>query len=169
MSKRIVILGTNHRAQAHYDDEPNEIGKVLECLLKRHSDTRAILEERDSKGCWPREGSVVAKARGLSWENIGTPDGPEFDTGHKLNELGIHIYGPLRNQIRREEYFLDRIRSIMDTRDQGLFICGLAHIQSMGEKLFNSGFVVEAYEWQPNEQNCNPRRVTLHSEFSGPG
>ncbi len=153
MSKRIVILGTNHRAQAHYEGMGNELRNILTCLLTVHGRTEVIFEEWDHSG-WPTEGSVVAQERGLAWENVGTPDKPEFNTGGKLKNPPVPViictYGPLENQIRREQYFLDRIGSILNSRDHGLFVCGLAHIQSMGEKLLNLGFEVEIYEWQPD-------------------
>jgi hypothetical protein len=153
MSKRIVILGTNHRAQAHYDEQPNELRNILRCLLMVHSGIQVIFEEWDPSGLVSTEGSIMAKENGLSWENVGTPDEPRFHTGGKLKQPPIPVvlctYGPLENQIRREQYFLDRIKSIMSSRDHGLFVCGLSHIQSMGEKLLNLGFAVEIYEWQP--------------------
>lgn len=148
----MVIIGTNHRAQAQYDGAVNEFRNILSCLLIMHDNIQVIFEEWDLCG-WPTVASVIAKERGLSWENVGTPDTPEFLTGGKLRQPPVPVvictYGPLENQVRRERYFLDKIESSMANRDHGLFVCGLAHIQSMGEKLLNLGFAVETYEWQP--------------------
>jgi hypothetical protein len=97
-----------------------------------HGGTQVIFEEWDLNG-WPTIGSVIAKERGLPWENVGTPDTPEFQTGGKLQcppvPVVICTYGPIENQTCRERYFLDRIKSIMADRDHGIFVCGLAHIQ----------------------------------------
>lgn len=160
VKKRIVVVGINHRVQGHsqLDGGTNEFRNVLECLLEEHSGIQVIFEEWgfvDWVNPGPLSvGNVLANELGLPWENVGTPDRPEFQTTGRFHcpkvSGDVFTYGPIENQIYRENHFTKRIEKIMADRNAGLFVCGLAHLHSMSEKLRRSGFAVEAYEWQPN-------------------
>lgn len=99
-------------------------------------------------------GRRVAESRNLPWKNIGTPDEPQFATDGKTllgnGELPILVteYGPIENQTNRERWMTGKIVEFMDGFNDGLFVCGLCHVQSMAEKLVALEFDVRGYTWQ---------------------
>jgi hypothetical protein len=158
--KRIVILGTNHCVQWRDYDDTNQFEQILRILSVKYS-TQVVLEEWTPREAWcPSSMSTVghrlANEQGLPWMNVG-PDEAEFSTDeigdltHGSVSVRIRAYGPIQNQTGREESMLRKIKEIMDGYSDGLFVCGLAHLHSMAEKLANLEFAIEAYQWQRPE------------------
>jgi hypothetical protein len=142
--KRIIILGTNHAVQY----SSNDFKSVIGALVKQY-ESRTIVEEVD----WYEQtrGHEVADENHLVWHGACPPETDDYaDTGEKEQIASIRItnYGPISKQIKRERFMQERVVAAMVNYESGLLICGLAHAQSMAEKLISSGFDVTVYEWQ---------------------
>jgi hypothetical protein len=74
----------------------------------------------------------------------------EYSTTDSVQIAGTDVltYGTVGNQVNRETYMLAECGKALEGYNVALFICGLAHLGSMAEKLVGMGFQVEAYEWQ---------------------
>jgi hypothetical protein len=151
MKKRIIILGTNHCVQASDYSGTTYSKNLLSSLLRKHQ-SQVLFEEWQVPEFVQTIGKGLAVEYGLPWENLGTPDEPEFATDEVLCNsevpVAVRAYGPIQNQINRERFMLDKIVRLMINHNDGFFICGLSHIHSMAEKLITVGFDVEGYQWQ---------------------
>jgi hypothetical protein len=146
-------LGTKHSVQVPDHEHATSFRNLLGCLLKKH-ETEAIFEEWIVPEPTQTIGSILANECGLSWRNVGTPKRPEFETDEMLllgwpeMPVAVCTYGPIQNQINREQFMLDKITQDMADRNSGLFICGLSHVHSITEKFIGRGFDTEGYQWQ---------------------
>jgi hypothetical protein len=150
--KTVVIVGTNHRVQGCDYKDTQLFKQVLVCLLTKHSDIDSIFEEWEQPKLWSTVGCNLAHEQNLPWDSVGTPNEPRFEAYGVLREpscsVAIPMYGPIQNQVNREQFFIKKINEIMANHNHGLFICGLNHVHSMSEKLTALGFGVETYTWQ---------------------
>jgi hypothetical protein len=59
----------------------------------------------------------------------------------------LREYGPIALQTAREQYMLDQIQEATRELQAALLIAGLAHHQSLAEKLAGLGYEFEAFCW----------------------
>jgi hypothetical protein len=145
--KKIIVVGTTHDEQ-----RASNIGTVLEKRLDYITKNHAtIIIEEWTYGDFSTIGSRIAEAKSLEWCNAGTPLDEEFETflpqplwidGDCLTH---HPYGPMSAQIKREAYMIKEIMRSMTDHKTGIFICGMAHLHSICEKLYLAGFNVEGF------------------------
>ncbi len=149
MRKKIILVGTNHGVQGQDFNGTNQFQKIIIALMVKH-DIQLIFEEWDwLETSWITVGHKIAIDRSLPWKNVGTPNEPEYETCSDFLTSGgaVTVYTPT-TQSTREICMLGNIRQTMKDYNAGMFILGLAHMQSMSEKLILLGFEIEAYEWQ---------------------
>lgn len=148
---KVIVLGTNHDLQEKDYGGTNEFRDVVHYLI-REWQVEIVMEEWTST----RGGTVgqrLASELRIEWFNVGTPGSADFKTDSPLFDpmeeppLVIYRFSPLAVHIRREEYMIVGIRKTMVGKSCGMFIVGLAHLQSISEKLLNAGFEVEAFSW----------------------
>jgi len=149
--KKIVLVGTDHQLQ--YSD-CRTFERIVRELIELNC-AQVVLEEGDPVGegrcsALTTVGHRVAEEKSLLRQNIAPAAKGEFSTTDcvRIAGMDIHTYGPVVNQINRENYMLGELERAMEKHNAALFICGLAHLGSMAEKLVGMGFQVEAYEWQ---------------------
>jgi hypothetical protein len=144
--KKITLFGTKHHQAGK---APPGIREAIEFLVEE-VEPEAVLEEW-SKTQPQSLASVVAKGRGIPWEDIGTPNTAEFKTydhTHALDFPGgpakLRQHGPIDVQEKREAAMCENIRKSMSARQVALFVLGMAHLHSMFVKLAKD-FDVSAY------------------------
>lgn len=148
---KVIILGTNHTIQEKDYNDSDEFRGVIEYLVRTWQVEILMEEWTSNKGA--TVGQRLASDLRLEWVNVGTPSTAEFKTHIPLCDpmeeppLVIDRFGPLPVHIKREEYMVSEIQKTMIGRSSGLFIVGLAHLQSMSEKLLKAGYEVEAFNW----------------------
>lgn len=155
--RKLAILGTRHQA---LEDGPNpEFQEALTLIIQRFN-VQIVFEEWSTT----RSESVchhLAKKRGLIWQDVGTPDLPEFKTDEldralfnymSPNRVEVHGYGPLVAQRAREELMVKNIGDFSSTWDSGLFVVGVTHLHSMMERLVLL-YAVEGFSWLPKVQS----------------
>jgi hypothetical protein len=154
-SKLIVALATYHEFQ-HIGHKLNGRFQGAIELIQSEHDPQVILEEWRPR---PDEASFASTLQTptLKWENVGTPDEPQFKTSveclnyypptYDPTRPSLREYGPLQTQELRENYMVERIRRAMEPHKVGLFIVGLAHLHSILVKIEAAGFEVRGYSW----------------------
>jgi hypothetical protein len=153
-SKVVVALATYHEFQRNNHRLNARYRAAIELVLNECG-ADVILEE-----WWYRPEPSFAstlQTPTLKWENVGTPDEPEFVTSvaclnydpssYDPSKPSLREYGPLRAQELREAYMVDRISQCMRSHKVGLFIVGLAHLHSMLVKLRSAEFDVRGFSW----------------------
>lgn len=148
---KVIVLGTNHDIQEKDYKGTNEFRAVLEYIIRVWQIELVMEEWTSTKGS--TAGHRLASDLNIQWFNVGTPSIEEFKTDIPLCDpmeeppIVIDRLGPLSVHIKREGFMVTEIQKAMIGRNCGLFIVGLAHLQSMSEKLLNLGFEVEAFNW----------------------
>lgn len=148
---KVVVLGTNHDVQERDYKGSNEFRAVVEYVIRLWHVDILMEEWTSTKGS--TVGQRLASDLDIQWFNVGTPSLPEFKTHIPLCDpmeeppIVIDRLSPLSVHIKREGYMVTEIQKAMHGRDCGMFIVGLAHLQSMSEKLMSAGFEVEAFNW----------------------
>jgi hypothetical protein len=148
--KTIILFGTKHYRAV---GAPLGIREIIEYLINEADsdvDCEVILEEWSDTA--PQSlANAVANDRGLPWENIGTPDLPEFKTyppdpalGVPYGTANIRRHGPIDVQEKREAAMCENIRVAMSACETALIVIGMAHLQSMCVRLAGV-FNVQAY------------------------
>jgi hypothetical protein len=169
MSKKIVLITTEHWFQDHDCSAQGELWNILLYLVEIYA-PQVILEEwklDDSETL----GRKIANAKlSGAWRSISPPRelklnwpvDPEHDgRGYRnLDGLTLLEYGPIKLQTDREKYMIERIQEETRESKTGLVIAGLAHHQSLAEKLTNLGYVVEAFCWVRPSPNVIPEFVS---------
>jgi hypothetical protein len=144
--KKVIVVGTLHEQQMI-----EGVGTIFEERLRsyiRRSNVSIVIEE------WKFDddqtlGKRLADDLAIAWRNAGTPKQEEFETYGPcplwLDSSCVteRPYGPIEAQVRRESYMIDRICAEMTDHTAGLFICGIAHLHSISEKLHQVGYKVE--------------------------
>lgn len=155
VKKKIVLITTEHSIQAHDylpEGQPpqGEFRNILLYLQKTFS-PQIILEEWRSNGSPTIGRSIADKRLKGAWRNISPP--PELNlswNGYRnLDRLTLREYGPIPLQTKREQYMLDKIQESMTTLQVAILVVGLAHHQSLAEKLTMAGYEIEAFWWLP--------------------
>jgi hypothetical protein len=153
-NKLVVALATFHQLQKNGHPTNARFRSALELVRSSHP-FEVITEE----WWYETEPSFASTLQTLTlkWENVGTPDEPQFETwrrglnchpmDHVQSKPMLPEYGPLEVQHRREAYMTARIVDVMKPYSVGLFIVGLGHLHSMLTSLHNSGFDVKGYSW----------------------
>jgi hypothetical protein len=148
---KVIVFGTSHDIQKNDFYGTNEFRAVLEYVIRVWQVNFVMEEWTSTKGS--TVGQRLASDLNIQWFNVGTPSIAEFETQIPLFDpmeqppMIIDRLSPLSVHIKREGYMVTEIQRAMFGRDCGLFIVGLAHLQSMSEKLLNGGFEVEAFNW----------------------
>ena len=157
--KKIVVLATTHECQINGNSLNSEFEKRLEYLKLKFA-AQTIMEEWSTKNNKSFADQFAAD-RSLHWTNVGTPNEKRFKTfygpinfpGHEgtfspdWDAPTMNEYGPIKNQENREQWMVKKIKTEMQTFEQGILILGLAHLHSLCAKLFSCGFEVHAYSW----------------------
>ncbi len=152
--KVVLALATYHELQ-HNGHRLNErLRGAIELIASEHG-VQVILEE-----WWARPEPSFAstlQTPALKWENVGTPDEPQFKTSvaclnyyppaYDPSKPSLREYGPLVAQELREAYMVERIKQCMQLHKVGLFIVVLAHLHSMLVKIEAAGFEVRGFSW----------------------
>jgi hypothetical protein len=148
-SKKVIVVGTNHGKQ-EVSEKPTLFERKLRNYVER-AHVSVIIEEwkfDDDKTI----GKRIADSLSIAWCNAGPPMQEQFKTYEPcplwldascVTELR---YGPIEAQIKREAYMIDRICSAMTDHAVGLFVCGMAHMHSISEKLHSAGYDVDGYD-----------------------
>jgi hypothetical protein len=153
MSKKIVMITTEHSIQEH-DYAPQsgppqgEFRNILLYLVATFS-PQIILEEWRPDGSSTIGRSVADGKLAGAWHAIGPPADLNLSWhGYRnLDGLMLREYGPIASQTKREQYMLDRIQEYVHESQVALLIAGLAHHQSLAEKLTNLEYEIEALYW----------------------
>lgn len=149
MNKKVIIVGTNHGKQ-EVSEKPTLFERKLRNYIER-ARVSVIIEE------WKLDddntiGKRIADSLSIAWCNACPPKQEQFETndpypvwldGSRETELR---YGPIEAQINREAYMIDRICLAMTDHAVGLFVCGMAHMHSISEKLHRAGYGVDGYD-----------------------
>ena len=147
--KKIVIVGTFHEKQ-RISDTPSIFEKKLRNYVGRAGASIIIEEHRfeDDKTI----GKRISDELSIAWSNSGPPNLKRFETCDPCRFLldGDWVterrYGPIEAQIERESYMIDKICSAMADHAVGIFVCGMAHMHSVSEKLHRTGYDVEGVD-----------------------
>jgi hypothetical protein len=154
---RIVILGTQHACQENGNIHNPKLQVRLD-FLREQFDATIVMEEW-SENRKPSFASTLS----VPYSNIGTTSEGKYSTypsdirypGYRgsLDDAPSHPemaeYGPLEHQGNRERAMVANIRRSMEPHKVGILILGLAHLQSMAEKLRDAGYNVAAFTWLP--------------------
>jgi hypothetical protein len=148
VGKKILMITTEHSIQQCDYSPHGEFRNILLYLVATHS-PQQILEEwrsddRSTIGCRIAEEKLEGSWRGisppchlnLSWQGYRNLDG-----------LMLREYGPIALQTAREQYMLGKIQEATQESQTTLLIAGLAHHQSLAEKLASLGYGIEAFYW----------------------
>jgi hypothetical protein len=154
MSKKIVMITTEHSIQENdyaSQGQPTqgEFRNILLYLVATFS-PQLILEEWRPDGSSTIGRRVADEKMAGAWRAIGPPSvlNLSWHGYRNLDGLMLREYGPIASQTNREQYMLDQIRESVVESEVTLLIAGLAHHQSLAEKLTTSlGYEVEAFYW----------------------
>ncbi len=148
MSKKIVIITTEHSIQKHDYSPCGEFRNILLYLISAFS-PQLILEEWRSGGSSTIGRDIADEKLAGAWHGISPPTDLKLSWhGYRnLDGLMLREYGPIALQTAREQYMLDRIQELTNESQTALLIAGLAHHQSLAEKLSNLGYDIEAFCW----------------------
>ena len=144
--KKLYLLGTRHYLPTNI---PADIQSAVNTIIEK-CHPQAVLEEWTYSKAHESARANICKPKLLPWRNIGTPDSEEFRTYGETHALdfptgaNIQRYGPILNQIRREDAMRANIVAAMSSFDSAVVGIGVAHLHSMHEKL-SSEFDVDAY------------------------
>jgi len=156
MGKKIILLSTEHAFQEQDSSQKGELWNILLYLVETYAPTLIIeewkagdsltLARRIAKekllGAWHNMSPPFSE--GLTWPKDPDIDGPGF---RNLGRLMLREYGPIHLQTARESYMIQRIQHEAGQSQTILVILGLAHHQSMAEKLVAAGYEVEAFTY----------------------
>jgi hypothetical protein len=143
--RKICLFATHHQFQVDSPMDSAFDGRLRELIQDHNVD--CILEE--GTGLQPKSCvELLADEFGIHWDNIDlsvderkeTPDSAlngKYDT---LQDLTLHS--------TRELSWVKKISATVV--QSGLVIIGLCHVVSLGEKLMQQGFEVEAHVYEPN-------------------
>jgi len=137
--RKVCVLGTNHL----YQDEAYRKGYFLEVrdALSTHKVDFVGEEYSKENGSESFAKRIVdTEYPGVIWKNVDLTKGEREGIPDK-NPSGI---GPLQDldfQIARESAWVQR--TLAETKESALLICGLAHTFSISERLRAGGFEVE--------------------------
>ena len=136
MGKKIVIITTEHLIQEHDYSPRGEFRNIVLYLVSAFS-PQLILEEWKSDGSSTIGRRIADEKVAGVWHNISPPSDLKLHwlEYRNLDGLMLREYGPIKLQTVREQYMLDRIQEF--TNESPLLTAGLAHHQSLSEKLIN--------------------------------
>ena len=145
MTKGIIIFGTTHQQQ-----EVNNTPSIFEKKIRNYilRDNVSIIMEEWKFGDTQTLGKQIADSMSIAWCNAGTPNQEEFRTDNPCpiwldgSCMTESSYGPIEVQIKREAYMIDKIQQAIAEHQVGLFVCGMAHLHSISEKLHLAGYEV---------------------------
>jgi hypothetical protein len=144
-SKSIVVIGTTHEFQGVLDLETC-LAKNLVAFARSDKPT-VLLEEWRSNGD-KTVGMLVAKSLGVDWQLVDTPGlrnyspCPLWVNGECLSH---YPYGPIDVQMKRENLMVAAVINSLSDHDRAIFVCGVAHLHSVMEKLHLRGYEVEGF------------------------
>ncbi len=144
--KVVSVFGTTHELQRE-GCESAEFPQRLEHEVRRRRATIIIEEWKIGEN--NTVGKQIADKLGIDWCNADTPltePYETFDPSPLWLDCGCvthRDYGPIEHQILREEWMIARISEAMVMHEASVFVCGIAHLQSISEKLHRSGFDVK--------------------------
>jgi hypothetical protein len=147
MSK-IVLITTEHSIQKYDYSALGEFRNILLYLISVFS-PQLILEEWSADDYSTIGRHVADEKEGVSWHGISPP--PELELSwlayRNLDGLMLREYGPIALQISREQFMLAQIQKLIVGSQTAMLIAGLAHHQSLAEKLSGLGYEIEAFCW----------------------
>jgi hypothetical protein len=164
--KRIILITTEHLIQRRDYSDQGEFRNIILYLVATFS-PQIILEE------W-REGSSLTVGRRIAndklpgaWYNISPP--PKLNLtwrGYRnLDGLMLQEYGPISLQTAREQYMLDRILNLTNQSETALVIAGLAHHQSLSEKLLSLQYEVQSFCFVIPGDPIDPIKDSVSSDW----
>jgi hypothetical protein len=152
--KLVVALATFHQLQQNGHPFNARFRAAIQLVRNEHPFEIMMEEWRPTPE--PSFASTLQSST-LKWENVGTPDEPQFKTwsrglnchppDYDSSSPRMPEYGPLEVQERREAYMATRISESMKPYRTGLFIVGLGHLHSMLARVRIAGFDVKGYSW----------------------
>jgi len=148
MSKKIVMITTEHSIQQDDYSPRGEFRNILLYLISTFSPQPIIEEWRsDSHSTIGRR--VADEKLAGAWHGISPPTDLKLSWHEYRNLDGLMLreYGPIALQTAREQYMLDRVQEVTSDSQTALLIAGLAHHQSLAEKLTDLGYEIEAFCW----------------------
>jgi hypothetical protein len=148
MDKKIVIITTEHLIQQRDYSLQGEFRNILLYLVTTFS-PQMILEEWKSDDHSTIGYRIAEEKMAGSWRGISPPRSLKLSWHgcRDLNGLILREYGPITLQTKREQYMLGQIEEATGTSHIALLIAGLAHHQSLAEKLISRGYEIEAFCW----------------------
>jgi hypothetical protein len=147
MSRRIVVLGTNHALQgaekcpAEMKIEDPSYGKLLKILVEEFA-VDYIFEEVGERG--PTTASRLAHDKSLGYCDVDLSKRQRIQCGIEPpfdNESYVILDATrkkLKTEIGREEVWIGRIKK--QSFKSGLMICGSVHTLSVATRLESEGF-----------------------------
>ena len=158
--KSFVILGVSHRVQGDMDfvnaiHDPDYAQVVSEIIYRDHVD---FVGEECAKNATVAE--KVAQDLLGSGHYLKVDPPIEDRESHGIGEMycppalgGLPVHGWIvAESEKRENIWVDQL--IEQTTEKGLLICGYLHVFSVGAKLLNRRFRVEARTYVPWQKFC---------------
>jgi hypothetical protein len=147
MSK-IVIITTEHSIQKSDYSPKGEFRNILLYLVATFS-PQLIMEEWPSDDFSTIGWRIADQHLKGAWHGISPPPdlGLSWQKYRNLDGLMLREYGPIALQEKREQHMLNRIREVTNESQTALLIAGLAHHQSLAEKLTKLQYDIEAFCW----------------------
>ncbi len=147
-SKKIVVVTTEHSIQQDDYSPRGEFRNILLYLTATFS-PQLIMEEWKSDGPMTIGRRIADKKMPGAWHGISPPTDLKLSWHEYRNLDGLMLreYGPIALQTAREQYMIDRVQEATTEAQTTLLIAGLAHHQSLAEKLKNLGYEIEAFCW----------------------
>lgn len=159
--KKIVIITTEHSIQKCDYSPRGEFRNILLYLVATFF-PQLIMEEWGCDDSSTIGRRISDEKLAGAWHGISPP--PDLKLSwHKyrnLDGLMLREYGPIALQTAREQYMLDQVREATNESQIALLIAGLAHHQSLAEKLTNLGYDIEAFSWVKPGDNPIPDFVS---------
>lgn len=143
------MLTTEHLIQRHDYSPKGEFLNIVLYLVQTYA-PQLVMEEWSPDSPWSIARRVADnKKLAKGWHSICPPPTLKLSWhGYRnLDGLMLQEYGAISLQTARERHMLHRVKEAMDGAQTGLLIAGLAHHQSLAEKLTASQYKIESFCW----------------------